>query len=205
MAISGKSPGSKECVVVSGGLELPARHAVMSNRVSELDETAMFVGLELRRVRGVSLRSSSENMKANSMRAIAFVGVIIGGLSVTVWCSTLAGAQSVRAGYPSQPVRIIIPFAAGGATDVTARIVGQKMAEEWGATVVIENKPGDTGAIAAEDVAKAKPDGYTLLMGTGSVNSVSPAVKEHLPFDTLRVFVAVSHCVGTPNTRAARP
>jgi hypothetical protein len=122
------------------------------------------------------------------MRTVSLLGVIISGLSATIWCSTFAAAQSTTAGYPSQPVRIVVPFAAGGATDVTARIIGQKMAEEWGATVIIENKPGATGAIAAEYVAKANPDGYTLLMGTGSVNSVFPAVKKNLPFDTLRDF-----------------
>ena len=127
------------------------------------------------------------------MRAISFLGVIIGALSAIVWCTAAAVAQSATVGYPSQPVRIIIPFAAGGATDVTARIIGQKIAEEWGATVIIENKPGATGAIAAEYVAKANPDGYTLLMGTGSVNSVFPAVKKNLPFDTLRDFVAISN------------
>jgi len=89
------------------------------------------------------------------MRAISFLGVILGGLSATLWGSAFAVAQNAPAGYPSQPVRIIVPFAAGGATDVTARIIGQKMAEEWSATVVIENKPGATGAIAAEYVAKA--------------------------------------------------
>src|ERR1044072_7254086 len=99
------------------------------------------------------------------MRAISFIGIVIGALSTAIGCSTFAAAQNAASGYPNQPVRIIIPFAAGGATDVTARIIGQKMAEEWGATVVIENKPGATGALAAEYVAKANPDGYTLLMG----------------------------------------
>ena len=148
--------------------------------------------------------SPTRQMKLG-MRAISFLGVVIGGLSATIWCSTFAAAQSTTAGYPSQPVRIVVPFAAGGATDVTARIIGQKMAEEWGATVIIENKPGATGSIAAEYVAKAKPDGYTLLMGTGSVNSVFPAVKKNLPFDTLRDFVAVSNFFVTPNILVVHP
>ena len=147
----------------------------------------------------------SEDIKANDMRAISFLGIIIGGLSATIWCSVLAVAQNVTAGYPSQPVHIVVPFAAGGATDVTARIIGQKMAEEWGATVIIENKPGATGSIAAEYVAKANPDGHTLLMGTGSVNSVFPAVKKNLPFDTLRDFAAVSNFFVTPNILVVHP
>ena len=67
-------------------------------------------------------------MKANFMRATSFLSVIISGL-----CAAIAVAHNMPAGYPSQPVRIVVPFAAGGATDVTARIIGQKMAEEWGA------------------------------------------------------------------------
>ena len=147
----------------------------------------------------------SEDIKANDMRAISFLGIIIGGLLATIGCCVLAVAQNVTAGYPSQPVHIVVPFAAGGATDVTARIIGQKMAEDWGATVIVENKPGATGSIAAEYVAKANPDGHTLLMGTGSVNSVFPAVKKNLPFDTLRDFAAVSNFFVTPNILVVHP
>ena len=121
------------------------------------------------------------------MRVITLVAAMAGGLFTLPAC--IAAAQDAATGYPKEPVRIVVPFSAGGATDVTARIIGQKIAEEWGATVIIENKPGATGSIAAEYVAKANPDGYTLLMGTGSVNSVFPAVKKNLPFDTLRDFV----------------
>jgi tripartite-type tricarboxylate transporter receptor subunit TctC len=107
--------------------------------------------------------------------------------------------------FPNQPLRIVVPFSAGGATDITARIIGQKLAEEWKTTVVIENRPGATGSIAAEHVAKSKPDGYTLFMGTGSVNSVFPAVKKNLPFDTLRDFVAISNFFTTPNILVVHP
>jgi tripartite-type tricarboxylate transporter receptor subunit TctC len=136
------------------------------------------------------------------MRATGFVAAAIGGLLSLLGLAAVAPAQDA---YPSQPIRIVVPFSAGGATDVAARIVGQKLAEEWGATVVIENKPGATGSIAAEFVAKAKPDGYTLLMGTGSVNSVFPAVKSNLPFDTLRDFAAVSNFFVTPNILVVHP
>lgn len=114
-----------------------------------------------------------------------------------------AAAQS--APYPNQPIHIVVPFAAGGATDVTARIIGQKLADEWKAVVIIENKPGATGSIAAEYVAKSKPNGYTLLMGTGSVNSVFPAVKKNLPFDTMRDFVGISNFFITPNILVVNP
>ncbi|MBX9841974.1 MAG: tripartite tricarboxylate transporter substrate binding protein [Xanthobacteraceae bacterium] len=121
------------------------------------------------------------------------------------WMAAPGGAVAQDAPYPSETIRIVVPFSAGGATDITARIIGQKLAEEWRATVVIENKPGATGSIAAEFVAKSKPDGYTLLMGTGSVNSVFPAVKKDLPFDTLRDFAAVSNFFTTPNVLVVHP
>jgi tripartite-type tricarboxylate transporter receptor subunit TctC len=84
-----------------------------------------------------------------------------------------ASAQDSTGNYPNQTIRIVVPFSAGDATDITARIVAQKMMEDLKATIVIENKPGATGATAAEYVAKAWPDGYTLFMSTGSVNSVN--------------------------------
>jgi tripartite-type tricarboxylate transporter receptor subunit TctC len=148
---------------------------------------------------------SAGQMREGMMRAIALVAAAIGGLFTMPGCIDDAVAQDGAAGYPNQPVHIIVPFSAGGATDVTARIIGQKLAEEWGATIIIENKPGATGSIAAEYVAKAKPDGYTLFMGTGSVNSVFPAVKKNLPFDTLRDFVAVSNFFITPNILVVHP
>jgi tripartite-type tricarboxylate transporter receptor subunit TctC len=122
-------------------------------------------------------------------------------------CAWMAAPSSATAqdAFPNQPLRIVVPFSAGGATDITARIIGQKLAEEWKTTVVIENRPGATGSIAAEHVAKSKPDGYTLFMGTGSVNSVFPAVKKNLPFDTLRDFVAISNFFTTPNILVVHP
>jgi tripartite-type tricarboxylate transporter receptor subunit TctC len=130
---------------------------------------------------------------------------VISVLCAAIGFADRAAAQADAKSYPNQPIHIVVPFAAGGATDVTVRLIAQKLTEEWGATVIIENKPGATGAIAAEYVAKAKPDGYTLLMGTGSVNSVFPAVKKNLPFDTLRDFVAISNFFVTPNILVVHP
>jgi tripartite-type tricarboxylate transporter receptor subunit TctC len=132
------------------------------------------------------------------------IDVAVTGAAFAVLVGTTATVAQ-EATYPSQPIHIIVPFAAGGATDVTARIIGQKLAEEWKVTVIIENKPGATGSIAAEYAAKSKPDGYTLFMGTGSVNSVFPAVKKNLPFDTMRDFVGVSNFFITPNILVVHP
>ena len=120
-------------------------------------------------------------------------------------CIAMHTANAAAQSYPGRSAHIVVPFSAGGATDITARIIGQKLAEEWKATVVIENKPGATGSIAAEYVAKSEPDGHTLFMGTGSVNSVFPAVKTNLPFDTLRDFAAVSNFFTTPNILVIHP
>ena len=139
------------------------------------------------------------------MRVMTFVAAMVGGLCTLPGCIA-ALAQDAAAGYPKEAVHIIVPFSAGGATDITARIIAQKLSQEWGgATVIVENKPGATGSIAAEYVAKAKPDGYTLFMGTGSVNSVNPAVRKNLPFDTLRDFVAISNFFTTPNILVVHP
>lgn len=132
------------------------------------------------------------------MRLVHFIA------AACAWMAALSSATAQDA-FPNQPLRIVVPFSAGGATDITARIIGQKLAEEWKATVVVENRPGATGSIAAEHVAKSKPDGYTLFMGTGSVNSVFPAVKKNLPFDTLRDFVAISNFFTTPNILVVHP
>ncbi|MFL6796617.1 MAG: Bug family tripartite tricarboxylate transporter substrate binding protein [Xanthobacteraceae bacterium] len=129
-------------------------------------------------------------------------------VTAMIWSWLAAPGTAIAddaASYPSEAVHIIVPFSAGGATDITARIVGQKLAEEWKAPIVIENKPGATGSIGAEYVAKSKPDGYTLFMGTGSVNSVFPAVKKNLPFDTLRDFAPVSSFFTTPNILVVHP
>jgi tripartite-type tricarboxylate transporter receptor subunit TctC len=144
-----------------------------------------------------------KKLREEFMRSLTIAAVLIGAsLSAS---GGVATAEDAAAGYPKEPVRIIVPFSPGGATDIAARIVGQKIAEQWGATIIIENKPGATGSIAAEYVAKAKPDGYTLFMGTGSVNSVNPAVRKNLPFDTLRDFVAISNFFTTPNILVVHP
>src|SRR6478752_1740217 len=143
--------------------------------------------------------------RRSDVRVAPIFAWVISVLCAAIGFADRAAAQADAKSYPNQPIHIVVPFAAGGATDVTVRLIAQKLTEEWGATVIIENKPGATGAIAAEYVAKAKPDGYTLLMGTGSVNSVFPAVKKNLPFDTLRDFVAISNFFVTPNILVVHP
>jgi tripartite-type tricarboxylate transporter receptor subunit TctC len=106
--------------------------------------------------------------------------------------------ESVNAqSYPSQPVRIVVPFAAGGAVDTVARLVGQKMSESLGQPVVIENKPGAGGNLAADTVARAAPDGYTILLTTNG-HAISPSLYRTLPFDVMKDFVPVTQLIESP-------
>ena len=99
--------------------------------------------------------------------------------------------------YPNQPIRIVVPFAAGGAVDSVARIVGQKMSESIGQPVVVENKPGAGGNLAADTVARAKPDGYTILLTTNG-HAISPSLYRTLPFDVLKDFIPVTQLIESP-------
>src|SRR5271169_840946 len=102
-------------------------------------------------------------------------------------------AQDVEAShYPNRPIHIIVPFPAGGPTDLLSRIIGQEMTASWGQSVVIENRPGADTSIGAEVVAKADPDGYTLLAAMDSTMVLNPLVKKELPYDPARDFEPIS-------------
>jgi len=104
-----------------------------------------------------------------------------------------ARAQELDAAeYPSQPIHIIVPFPAGGPTDLLSRIIAKEMTASWGQPVVIENRPGADTVIGAELVAKAAPDGYTLLAAMDSTMVLNPLVKKGLPYDPLRDFAPIS-------------
>ncbi len=109
------------------------------------------------------------------------------GLLLASLLATQAGAQ----GFPSKPIRLVVPNAPGGAADLTARAVGQKIGETLGQPVVIDNKPGAGGVVAGETVAKAAPDGHTLLL-ISSGTAVSASLFKSLPFDTVKDFIPVA-------------
>jgi tripartite-type tricarboxylate transporter receptor subunit TctC len=108
-------------------------------------------------------------------------------------------------GYPSKPVRIIVPFPAGGNADILARILGQKMADGLGQSVVVENRAGAAGIIGAQTAAKSAPDGYTLFMGTTGTQTTNPAVYTKLPYDPLKDFAPVSNFAGSPYILVVHP
>jgi len=111
------------------------------------------------------------------------------GVALTVLAAATAFAQD---SFPAKPVRLIIGYAAGGGNDIIARVVAGKMAEGLGQQVIIENKPGAQSIIAAEFVAKAAPDGYTILMGPSGPMTMNPATYSKLPYAPLRDFVPLS-------------
>ena len=112
-----------------------------------------------------------------------------------------AGAQS----YPTRPVRVIVPYAPGGATDLTARLVGAKIGEAFGQQVIVENRPGGAGMIGAEIVAKAAPDGYTLLIATPAEIAINPHLFAKMTYQPERDFAPVSLAASTPLILVVHP
>ena len=114
---------------------------------------------------------------------------MIGGIAAAAaMAAPLAQAQN----YPSKPIRLVIPFAPGGSTDILGRLLAQKLGENMQATVVVENKPGANGTIGCDFVAKAPPDGYTVVLGDVGCMSMAPGLYTKLPYDPLRDFAPVS-------------
>ncbi len=109
----------------------------------------------------------------------------------------LHGAAFAQA-FPAKPVRIVVPFPPGGGTDIGTRILAQKLSEAWGQSVVIENKGGAAGIVGTEFVAKAAPDGYTLMMGNIGTHAINVSLYKKLPYDPVRDFAPISHIAGLP-------
>jgi tripartite-type tricarboxylate transporter receptor subunit TctC len=101
--------------------------------------------------------------------------------------------------YPNKPIRMIVGFAPGGGTDIMARVVATRMSEHLGHAVVVENRPGNSGIVGAVAVAKAPPDGYTLMMGVMSLNTIQPNLVPNLPFDPIKDFAPVNLVASVPH------
>jgi tripartite-type tricarboxylate transporter receptor subunit TctC len=98
------------------------------------------------------------------------------------------GCAHAQETYPSKPIRIIITVAPGGGSDITTRVVGQKLTEAWGQQVIVDNRPGGNGVIGMEIGAHANPDGYTLILGTIGPVAVNPSLYKKLPYDPIKDF-----------------
>ena len=114
-------------------------------------------------------------------------------------CIALCAASAAPQGCPSKPIRIVIPFVAGGPSDTVGRAIGSKFQEFLGQPAVVENKPGANGSIAAEFVAKSDPDGYTILVGSIGVFSINAALYSDLRYDPVRDFAPITLAVTNPN------
>jgi tripartite-type tricarboxylate transporter receptor subunit TctC len=113
----------------------------------------------------------------------------------------MAGAQT----YPAKTIRIVVPFPPGGATDILARAVAQKLTDAWGQAVVVDNRPGAGGNIGSELVAKAAPDGYTLEMGTVGTHAINASLYAKMPYDHVKDFAPVILVAGVPNVLVVNP
>jgi tripartite-type tricarboxylate transporter receptor subunit TctC len=115
----------------------------------------------------------------------------------------LAGAAAAE--YPERPITLVIPFAAGGSTDVVGRIVADRMSQELGQQVIVQNVGGAGGSLGAAQVAKADPDGYTILMATVATHALNPLILKQKPYDPVEDFAPVSLLVLVPNVLAVNP
>ncbi|GJD95191.1 Bug family tripartite tricarboxylate transporter substrate binding protein [Methylobacterium iners] len=130
--------------------------------------------------------------------------VLLGSIAA----ATLAAAgRPVRAqgGYPTRPITLVIPFAAGGSTDVVGRLVAQKMSDELGQQVIVENVVGAGGNVGAARIAKADPDGYSILMGTVATHALNPLMLKRKPYDPIADFAPVSLLAVIPNVLVVNP
>ena len=133
------------------------------------------------------------------MQQIRMRNALMGALCAAAMAglSSSAAAQSVADKYPDKAIKIIVPFAPGGSTDIIARVMGQKMTEKWGQTVVVETRPGAATVIGTQAAAKSDPDGYTLLL-TVSNHATNPSLQDKLPYDGLADFEFVSMVTRIP-------
>ncbi|HEX2510443.1 MAG TPA: tripartite tricarboxylate transporter substrate-binding protein, partial [Microvirga sp.] len=102
------------------------------------------------------------------------------------------GAAVAQSAFPTRPITLVVPFAAGGSTDVVARIVAQKMSEHLGQQLVVENVAGAGGSTGAARVARAEPDGYTILMGAVGTHAINPSLYPKMPYDPVKDFAPVT-------------
>ncbi|MFO7190061.1 MAG: tripartite tricarboxylate transporter substrate binding protein [Pseudomonadota bacterium] len=118
---------------------------------------------------------------------------------------SMAAALSAHAAYPEKPVTIVVPFPAGGSTDMIARVLGEQLSQSMGQTFLVENKPGATGAIGAAAVKRAAPDGYTFMVASIGVYAVNPFLQPNLPYDPAKDFDLLTVAVRAPNVLVVHP
>ena len=151
--------------------------------------------------KGDARRRASPRLNFWHQRFAQLAGVALGSLLAACACAQEDPAKN----FPNKPIRVIVGYAAGGGNDIVMRIVAPKMAEGLGQPVIVENKPGAQSIVAAEHVAKAAPDGYTLLMGASGPITMNPALYSRLPYAPLRDFVPISMIGSFPLIMVVNP
>jgi tripartite-type tricarboxylate transporter receptor subunit TctC len=124
---------------------------------------------------------------------------------ILMTAALLASTTAVAQGFPNKPVRIIVPFSAGGATDIVTRVVSQKLTETWGQSIVVDNRAGAGGNIGAELAAKAPADGYTIFMTSGSIVTANPHMYKKLPYSAEKDLLAVTNVASGPQAIVVNP
>lgn len=119
--------------------------------------------------------------------------------TITLAAAGNAGAQASAENFPNKPIHIIVTFSSGGAPDIIARLIGDRMSAEWGQSVIIDNKPGAGGNIGADFVAKSAPDGYNIVVGTVGTHSINGALYPKMPYDMVKDFSPITLLATTPN------
>jgi tripartite-type tricarboxylate transporter receptor subunit TctC len=130
---------------------------------------------------------------------------LLSGMAAALALAVAGGALAQTAPFPSKTVTLIVPYSPGGLPDTVARFVGQKLAEKWGQSVVVENKPGGNGVVAAEALAAKPADGYTLLVTDGTMFSVNPFIYPSLRYDAVKDFTYISLTARAPLFLAVHP
>jgi tripartite-type tricarboxylate transporter receptor subunit TctC len=126
---------------------------------------------------------------------------VLAGLLLSLPLPLLGAEQA----YPSKPIRLVVPFPAGGSLDAVARAIGQKLSISWGQPVIIDNRPGAGGNIGADLVAKSAPDGYTILEGALSTHAVNVSLYSRMPYDPIKDFAPITLVAVTPNVLVLNP
>ena len=134
----------------------------------------------------------------NSRRAVSV-------LAILACCGVIPLSSLAQSSYPEKPVRIIVPYPPGAATDTVTRILAQQISANIGQPVLVENRVGAGGSIGAEYVAKSQPDGYTLLMGTDATHAANPHLAAHPPYDATRDFTPVALVATNPIALVVHP